>query len=177
MEKSGPRHSPLKSPLIERDDLQSPQQRTLYGVLTLVFWAAWFYLWLPMLALLAWALGIQQAYKYMILLGGYHDLLKLLAVYGLIIIILGGALILWATYNIIRFSGVERRTAALPVTPKEIGQYFGQDPVQVTHWQSERRLHVVHEKQGRIARVDVLTDEQAPLCAVTHSTLRDKRSK
>jgi len=52
MEKSGPRHTAMKSPIIERSDLQSPRQRTLYGALTLAFWAFWFYLWLPVLALL-----------------------------------------------------------------------------------------------------------------------------
>ena len=40
MDQPRPRHITLKSPLIERPDLQSPQQRTVYGVLTLVFWFA-----------------------------------------------------------------------------------------------------------------------------------------
>ena len=93
MEQSGPRHHVLKSPLIERPDLQSPQQRTLYGALTLAFWALWFYLWLPVLALLAWALGFQQAYKYMVVLDGYQQLLRLLGIYSLIILLLGGGLL------------------------------------------------------------------------------------
>src|SRR6185295_4483331 len=104
MDQSGPRHpSALKSPLIERPDLQSPRQRTIYGALTLAFWAFWFYLWLPVLALLAWSLGVQQAFKYMVVLGGYRDVIHLLGIYAMIILLLGGGLVLWAIYNILRF--------------------------------------------------------------------------
>lgn len=156
MDQSRPRHPALKSPLIERPDLQSRRQRVLYGALTLAFWTLWVYLWLPVLALLAWALGIQQAYKYMVVLGGYRDVLALLGIYGLVILLLGGGLVAWATYNIIRFRGVERRTAALPVTAAEIGKYFGQDSQAVTGWQNDQRLYVTHDRHGRITRVETL---------------------
>jgi biofilm PGA synthesis protein PgaD len=156
MDQSGPRHSTLISPLIERPDLQSPRQRTLYGALTLAFWAFWFYLWLPLLALLAWSLGLQQAFKYMVVLGGYHDVIRLVGVYALVILLLGGGLLLWAGYNIFRFGGVENRTSALPVTPVEIGRHFGQQPEAVANWQNQQRLYVTHDQDGRIARVDAL---------------------
>jgi biofilm PGA synthesis protein PgaD len=161
MDQSGPRHRALKSPLIERSDLQSPQQRTLYAALTLMFWAFWFYLWLPLLALLAWSLGLQQAYKYMVVLQGYQELIRILGVYFLIVLLLGGGLVVWAVYNIIRFRGVERRIDALPVTPAEIGRDFGQDPASVVRWQCEQRLYVTHDETGRIARVEVLVDGAA----------------
>ena len=164
MEQSRPRPTALESPLIERSDLQSPRQLTLYGALTLAFWAFWFYLWLPVLALFAWALGVQQAFKYMVILGGYHDVIKLLAIYSMIILLLGGGLVLWAIYNIIRFRGVENRNANLPVTPKEIGRDFGQDPELVARWQKERRLYVTHDQAGSIACVEILiNDVYAPI--------------
>jgi len=161
MDQSGPRHTALKSPLIERSDLQSPRQRTLYGALTLAFWAFWIYLWVPVLALLAWSLGIQQAFKYMVVLGGYHDVIRLLGIYSLMILLLGGGLVIWASYNIVRFGGVEKRTAALPVTPAEIGRDFGQNPESVARWQSEQRLYVTHDQHGRITRVEALIDGAA----------------
>ena len=161
MDKSGPRHTALKSPLIERSDLQTPRQRTLYGALTLVFWAFWIYLWVPVIALLAWALGVEQAYKYMVVLGGYRDVINLLGIYSLIILLLGGGLVVWALYNIVRFRGIENRTSALPVTPAEIGRDFGQDPASVARWQSEQRLYVTHDEHGRIAHVEALIDGAA----------------
>ncbi len=157
MDQSGPRHIALKSPLIERPDLQSPRQRQVYGALTLVFWALWVYLWLPLLALLAWSLGVQQAFKYMVVLGGYHEVLQVIGMYSLIVLLLGGGLVLWAAYNIVRFRGDERRAGSPPVTPAEIGRDFGQDPRAVALWQREKRLCVSHDADGRIVRVDILT--------------------
>jgi biofilm PGA synthesis protein PgaD len=158
MDQPGPRHPPLKSPLVERPELQSPRQRTLYGGLTLVFWVFWFYLWVPVLALLAWALGVEQAYKYMVVLGGYVEVIRLAGIYALVILSLGGALILWATYNILRFRGVENRQHALPVTAAEIAQHFGNDAALVARWQTEKRLYVTHDLEGRVARVEALAD-------------------
>ncbi len=161
MDQSGPRHQTLKSPIIARPELQSRQQRGLYGALTLVFWAFWIYLWLPVLALLAWALGLQQAYKYMIVLDGYREVLRLAGIYSLIILLLGGALVLWAIYNIIRFRGVENRKAALPVTPVEIGRHFGQSPALVADWQTQQRISVTHDDNGSIAIIRVLGNDSA----------------
>lgn len=154
MEQSGSRHSFLKPPLIDRPDLQSAQQRTLYGLLTLAFWALWFYLWLPLVALLAWALGFQQAYKYMVVLDGYQQLLRLLGIYSLIILLLGGGLVLWASYSIYRFRGIERRSAHREISSAALAKHFGQPPELVARWQSMKQLYVTHDQGGRIARVE-----------------------
>lgn len=154
MEQSGPRHRRLKPPLIERSDLQSPQQRTLYGALTLMFWALWIYLWLPLLALLAWTLGVQQAYKYMVVLDGYQQLLRLLGIYLLIILLLGGGLVLWASYSIFRFRGVERRSAQREVTTSALALHFAQPATEVACWQALKQLHVTHDEAGRITCVE-----------------------
>jgi biofilm PGA synthesis protein PgaD len=156
MDQSGSRHKGLKSPLIERPELQTPRQRTLYGALTLGFWLFWIYLWVPVLALLAWLLGLQQAYQYMVVLGGYQEVIRVVWLYSLVILLLGGGLLVWAAYNILRFGGVENRTASQPVTPLEIGRHFGQDPEAVANWQLGQRLYVTHGPDGRISNVEVL---------------------
>ena len=155
MDQPGSRHPALKSPIILRPDLQSPQQGVVYGVLTLVFWAFWLYLWLPLLALIAWSLGVQQAYKYMVVLGGYRDLLHLLATYGLIILLLGGALVTWAIYNIVRFRGIENRSANLDITHAEIARAFGMNQLAVENWQRAKCLTVTHKQDGRILGAEI----------------------
>jgi biofilm PGA synthesis protein PgaD len=155
MDQSRSRHKILKSPLIERPDLQSARQRTLYGALTLAFWGFWIYLWLPVLALLAWALGVQQAYKYMVVLGGYLEVIRVVGLYSLVVFLLGGGLVLWANYNIFRFSGAEQRISALVVSPEEIGRHFGQDPESVARWQTEKLLTITHDQAGRLVEVEV----------------------
>ena len=155
MEKSGTRYPILKSPIIgHAGERQSPPQKLAYGAVTVIFWAFWIYLWVPLLALLAWLLGVQQAYKYMVVLGGYHEVIGLLAAYLLVILMLGGALLLWAGYNILRFSGVERRAPNPPVTAADIARIYNMDAAEIEGWQGARRLVVTHDEDGRIAAVD-----------------------
>jgi biofilm PGA synthesis protein PgaD len=153
MDKSGSRHPSLKSPLIERPDLQTRGQRTLYGSLTIAFWAFWIYLWVPLLALLAWLLGIEQAYQYMVQLGGYRQVLQVLEGYSLVILLLGGSLLLWAGYNIYRFRGVEKRSARPGVTHTDIAGDIDHDPLSVKRWHGTQRLVVSHDEAGRLIDV------------------------
>jgi biofilm PGA synthesis protein PgaD len=147
----------MRSPIIDRADLQNMQHRTVSGVLTLVFWALWVYLWLPLFALLAWILGIQQAYKYMIVLSGYREVLRLLGIYTLVIIVMGGGLSMWATYNIFRYGDLARRSGKPAPTLEEIARYFRQGSLAVADWQQAQRLYVAHDENGQVAHVDMLT--------------------
>jgi biofilm PGA synthesis protein PgaD len=156
MDQSGPRHPTLKSPIIDRADLQTLQHRTISGVVTFAFWLIWAYLWVPLLALIAWAVGLEQAYKYMFVLGGYEEVLGLLGVYTLIILIMGGSLVAWAGYNILRFGRHPKRAASAPPTLQEVARHFRQGPLAVESWRQAQRLQVMHDEKGGIARVDVL---------------------
>jgi biofilm PGA synthesis protein PgaD len=120
-----------------------------------MFWALWLYLWLPLLALLAWALGLQQAYKYMVVLGGYQEVLRLLMLYALVILLLGGTLVFWAIYNIVRFHGVENRRVNLAITPAEIARDFDMEQAAVERWQSAHTLQVTHDENGRITDAEI----------------------
>jgi biofilm PGA synthesis protein PgaD len=152
-----------KSPIIARPELQSSQQRTLYRTLTLVFWVFWIYLWLPLLALLAWSIGLQQAYKYMIVLGGYQEVLRLLGIYVLVILLLGGALTGWATYNILRYGRRPRRSGGRVPTSEEVARYFRQGPLAVESWQQAQRLVVIHDEKGGIAAVEIIDNDVSDL--------------
>jgi len=148
----------VKPPIIDRADLQTWQHKTISGLLTLVFWTLWAYLWLPLLALIAWSVGLQQAYKYMVTLGGYEEVLRLLGIYTLVIVLMGGSLYAWAAYNILRYGGPDQRTTKPGPTVDEIARYFRQGPLMVENWQQSQRLHVRHDDTGNILHVDILAD-------------------
>jgi biofilm PGA synthesis protein PgaD len=153
---SEPARSKTAPPIIDRSDLQTPAQRTVSGVLTLLFWALWGYLWLPVLALLAWVLGLEQAYKYMVVLGGWEEVLRLLGLYTLIILLLGGSLYAWAAYNILRYGGLPPRPTVEAPTLDEVARHFRQGPIALASWQGAQRLYVRHDENGDIAQVDIL---------------------
>lgn len=163
MDESGTRHSILRTPIIGRaGQAQTRPQKVVYGAVTVAFWAFWIYLWVPLLALLAWSLGIQQAYRYMVELEGYIEFISLVGMYMVVILFLGGALLLWAWYNIARFSGVERRLPKAEVTVEEVASGFRLNAADVQRWQSARRLVVTHDENGAISHVDDSPGQPAP---------------
>jgi len=146
----------VNAPIFERPDLQSLRQLYGFGFITLLFWALWFYLWLPLVSLIAWAFGVQLFYEHMLMLGGYHSLLSLLMIYGLTILGIAVLLLGWASYNLLRFRNRERRRAAAPVTQAQLAQDFNVDATALAEWQGARALRVHHDLNGQIVKVDRL---------------------
>lgn len=94
----------------------------------------------------------------MVILGGYHEVIRVIGMYSLVVLLLGGGLVSWAFYNIIRFGGVERRVRDLPVTPAQFGRDFGQNPELVALWQKGKILYVTHDTDGHITNVEIVPD-------------------
>ncbi|QAU22925.1 poly-beta-1,6-N-acetyl-D-glucosamine biosynthesis protein PgaD [Dyella sp. M7H15-1] len=97
-------------PIISRPERQKPLQRVLFTVITMLAWTLWMSLWLPLITLIAWLLGLQDIY---IKLGlnhpfrGVSDLGLPLRV-GIVAALSLGA---WAFYNRMRFAGKQKRRA------------------------------------------------------------------
>jgi biofilm PGA synthesis protein PgaD len=96
--------------IINRPERQKPLQRATFALITMVAWTLWVSLWLPLLTLVAWLLGLQDVY---IKLGLDHpfqaaeNLNMVLSVAFTCALSLGG----WAFYNRMRFSGKQKRRA------------------------------------------------------------------
>lgn len=160
----------MTPPIIDRPDLQTRGQRTISGVLTVVFWSIWVYLCLPVFSLIAWAIGFHQAYRYMVLRGGNEEFLHVLTLCAAGIGLLGGTLVAWALYNIVRYGRLPARGGRPPVPHEQIARYFRQGPVAVGTWQAAQRLYVDHDEKGDIAKVDILsTGESVPAHEEAHA--------
>ena len=144
----------MKRVIIDRPSLQSVRQRFVYGSVTLVFWVLWIYLWLPLLALLGWPLGIHIAYTEMVIRNGFTLLQGKLTDYAIAVSWLGGSLLVWAYYNLIRFHGSQRRQLRLPVSRAEQARYFRLEPAALETWADAKRLVVHHDADGRITGAD-----------------------
>jgi biofilm PGA synthesis protein PgaD len=110
--------SEYKRPLIiRRPELQSGLQLWSSSFLTVIFWGLWFYLFMPLLSLLAWAAGLMMIYELMVQNLTLPDLWHTLKVYGVGI---GVLLVLYLGYAFmayIRFRQMERRKQAPEVSP------------------------------------------------------------
>jgi biofilm PGA synthesis protein PgaD len=123
--------------IIERPKLQSRTRRTVSAVLSSIAWAAWFYLWLPLVTLGAWVLGVRL-FDLHILRANERTYTLTLALYG--VFILGIVLILkgWSFYNLKRYGARERRTAPSPVENRDLSKAFGAVPELVEAMQSAK---------------------------------------
>lgn len=144
----------MKEVIIDRPSLQSMRQRFIYGSVTLVFWALWIYLWLPILAFIGWTLGIRIAYEEMVVRHGFAVLRAMLVIYTTVVAYLGGSLLVWAYYNFFRFRRAHRRRARFPVTRADQGEYYGIDPQVLATWAKARRIVLRHDSAGRIVSAD-----------------------
>lgn len=140
----------MKELIINQPKWQRRRQRVLYGSLTALFWAAWVYLWMPALAFAGWILGVRIGYHEMVLRNGFSGVIGLAKLYGLIIALLGGALLAWAYYNYFRFRGIERRKAFPRVTLANLSERYGIDTQKLETWSRAKRLVVHHNDHGRV---------------------------
>lgn len=143
--------------VIDMPGLQTIRQRYASNVITFVFWIFWFYLWLPLISLIAWVLGIDLFYESMVVMGGYDKFVERLPIYALIVAAIGALLVAWGVYNMQRFRGKERRTHVHPVDISAIAGYFIVDPAQLAEWQQARNIVIVLDEQGMIQSVEKRT--------------------
>lgn len=141
--------------IIEQPKSTPGRLKLLYGLLTVVFWGLWLYLWMPLITFIAWLLGLDAFITHMVNLEGYRGLKQLLAVYSMVIVILGGSLVIWALYNWMRFHGKERRTERAPVSIAEMSDYACMDPAKLKAAQSSQRLVLHHDDHARVTGIEM----------------------
>ena len=105
--------------IIERSDLQTVGQRWGFRSLTFVMWVAWFYLFIPLLSVVAWAVGMTLVYEVLVQNLELAELWGMLTRYATGIGVLSGIYMLWAVSSFIRFRRMERRKLA-PVIPDHL---------------------------------------------------------
>ena len=141
--------------IINEPRLQTLRQRYAYSLVTFVFWVFWLYLWLPLVSLVAWLLGINLFYQEMIVQEGYLAFFELVGWYAVTILIMAAVLLGWAGYNLYRFRGKDRRKSAAGVDPADIARQFAVEVDQLNQWHRAKRLTIHHNEEGAIDRVNV----------------------
>ncbi|MBK8162990.1 MAG: poly-beta-1,6-N-acetyl-D-glucosamine biosynthesis protein PgaD [Gammaproteobacteria bacterium] len=145
-----------KRPLIiENPELQTPRQRYAFAALTLFFWIIWFYLWIPIVSLLAWLFGAERFYQAMIMRSGLDALIELLGLYSIIILVMGALLAGWAWYNQMRFRGREKRRVSTVVTPEEVGSFYALKPEQLELARYAKHVVIDHDEHGQVKDIRV----------------------
>ncbi len=146
--------------IIDQPQQISTPRRVLYGTITAIIWYFWLYLWLPVATFAGWAFGGFVGYHEMIELQGYRGLLHLMLWYGLVIAIMAGGLLIWATYNLLRFRGKERRGQLPDVQCDIYAKYIGVTEVELASWRRAKIVTTSHDINGHFGKVVVT----CPIC-------------
>jgi len=146
-----------KAPIAESSTIaalmsrQWPHRRPLpagvISLLTVVCWAVWIYLVLPLVSLLLWALGVRL-FLGELTKGGYAGLRTSLVAYSSVLLVLVSLLALWILWNVVRYGGShDRRTVKrAEVTDLEIQQAFHLDDSLLAVLRDERLLRIDLDK-------------------------------
>jgi len=135
--------------LIDNPENQSPRQRTMFGVLTGVAWAAYLYLWLPLITAVVWYFGLKSAYIELYLRDHRIDSFLVLAI-PMIALVVSVLLLGWAEYNLLRFRRREdRRGAADNVSLDEMARGIGATHAMAQQLQQARHS-VVHMSEQAV---------------------------
>ena len=171
-------HSPLPAPsdaaveldarianarplIVQRADLQTAAQRWGYRSLTLICWAFWVYLFLPLISVVAWAAGLTWAYVLLIQGLELVELWALLKSYGSGIGTLGGVYLVWAVTSYLRFRRVERRQLAPSIADDLMASSHRLTRPELVQLRSAGRQVVPPDQLARMFASDVPPEEES----------------
>lgn len=135
---------------INAPGLRGPHRRAGDQLLTLIMWAIYAYLWLPLISLIAWFIGIDLFYQEMVVNGGFDAFLELsawyLVVIVLILIVVGG----WSASNYFRFHDKNRRQPQAEASDPEIAAWFSIDDDRLAGIRKADRILLRFDEAGKI---------------------------
>jgi biofilm PGA synthesis protein PgaD len=142
----------MKNLIFEKPSLAPLPQRVGWAFFTALFWILWVYLWMPLITLITWALGLH-AYT-----GFFEDneffqmrqMGHIAILYTSVVCVMGGSLLLWARIEFLRFHNVNRRSIPVPVTVEELAKYAALPEETLRGWTNARRVVVRHDNQGHV---------------------------
>ncbi|MBT2747596.1 MULTISPECIES: poly-beta-1,6-N-acetyl-D-glucosamine biosynthesis protein PgaD [unclassified Lysobacter] len=143
------------SRLIQKPGAQPALPRTLWGMVTGLFWLIYLYLWTPVLTLVLWLLGIRNVASELYLRTHEVDpflMLALPATAGVVVALL----LIWAEYNRWRFASAssERRGTQHSVALEEVGRALGASS-EVAAALNAGRVSVLHMDPNHAVPVSV----------------------
>jgi len=154
--------------IIERPDLAHPLRRATALLFTLLAWAGWVALWLPVIGSLTAHFGLVLPWINYPGLLSLNSLSQLLDVFPLAI---GSVLLVLAINGLISrilrrfnkpqahgFVGMDRLAAGMAL-----------DPDKLTTWQAARILHVEHGPKGRVINARTVSKATPERQSTSHS--------
>lgn len=134
---------------IDAPELLTGPERTRDTIFTAIMWVVYLYLWVPLVSLFAWWLGVEFAYDVMIRMGGARDLDSILAVYGIIVIVIFCTVAFWSLGNRFRYGRMKRRHAHDDLSIDTMAEFFDVEPEKVEWLRETQSVAIEFDPEGR----------------------------
>ena len=161
-------------PLIfERPESQPKSARRAMMLLTGIGWSVWIYLWRPLLTLVAWMLGANLMQNQWVELAGWTGLIDFsidTMPYG---IALCAGLLIWATVNLLRFRGSERRKPKPLATAEDDARWTRASADDLRDGRRLKRVVCRHDDEGHLLGLLVDAEVGVPDATVEAQALID----
>lgn len=139
--------------IIERPELQSMSQRYGWKTVTFLFWMFYIYLWVPLITLVVWLVGVKLFHINMIEFKGYESLVDKLGLYSIIILIISIILIGWAEVNRMRFKNKLRRLDNDELSVSEVAKKYDLEESHLTQLRQKKSIIVQFSDKGVISEI------------------------
>jgi biofilm PGA synthesis protein PgaD len=147
------RTKPRYKLILNMPDLVARHTKIGSSVFTVVFWGIFVYLWMPLITVVAWMLGLYHSYGELTYVRELSNLEHLAFIYAMIVLALGSSLLLWALQEYLRFRNVNRRREPVAVALHELASYVNFQESDIATHQLARRLVVQHGVDGSVMRI------------------------
>lgn len=148
------REKPRYKLILNMPDLVARHKKIGSSIFTIIFWALFAYLWMPLITLIAWTLGLRHSYNEALYIAELINFKHLAFVYSMIVFAMGGALLLWALQEYLRFRNINRRREPTEVEMHELATYTGLVESNIATGQLARRIIAYHAKDGKVMRLE-----------------------
>ncbi|TNF86502.1 MAG: poly-beta-1,6-N-acetyl-D-glucosamine biosynthesis protein PgaD [Gammaproteobacteria bacterium] len=140
--------------IINARNVVSRRIRNRDRFLTTLMWALYAYLWLPLISLGAWYIGVQFAYDLVLWDGGTESLVSLLLGFLLILLFTALVVILWSWVQRTRFAQHERRVSSPSLPPAKEQAYWKLSETSFEQIRTGRRLFIDLDETGSMIGIE-----------------------
>ncbi|TCB52571.1 poly-beta-1,6-N-acetyl-D-glucosamine biosynthesis protein PgaD [Acinetobacter sp. ANC 4779] len=117
-------------------------------------WFIFMWLFMPLITLFFWWVEGKTIYQQMVIQAAPDSQLSLMNIIVMIAIFIGG-LLLWATYNWVRFHGEDRRKAPLAIDEKQLASSFKVNSLDILNMQQAKNMTLYYDVEGKLEFFEV----------------------
>ena len=117
--------------------------------LQIVGWFAFMWWFMTLLTVYFWWVEGETIYQQLVIQAAPDSQLSLMNIILMIVIFICG-LLLWATYNWIRFYNRERRSTPLAIDEQQIAKSFKVNKVDILNMQQAKNLTLYYDNKGKL---------------------------